>query len=157
MLQNKKIIFMVIIVAIIFILKYFVANIGLGYFYLVNGSSLKVGNYKVKFLFMKQAYLGDNNITYVIGDNKEFMEIAKYPKSINIDTITKNCDKVYKQNYLSNTLNGNIYICKANTNYILYFNTNDKDLLIRFIPKEKNTKEYYLNILKDFLKHINKT
>ena len=132
--KNKKILIALFI--IYFILVIGVTKILVGFFYLKNGNSFILNNYKIEFIFPHWAYYGENKLAYVIagqeinGKNLS-AEFFKNPEKINIDKVISNCDNLSKQEDETIGIHGDMYICKRATNETMYFFSKDKEIFIR--------------------------
>ena len=139
---NNKVIkrrYKILIVA--FLLSILIVSTGasrimLSFFYLKNGDSITINNYKIEFPFSHWAYFGESGITYVvagkdIGIHNLSAEFFKDTKDIDISKVTANCDKMVEKDYKSSELAGTIYLCARKDNETMYFQSGDQEIFIR--------------------------
>lgn len=111
-------------------------EIMLGFFYLKNGKSFMINDYQIKMSFMHWAYFGESKITYIvtgknINSNNLSAEFFKEAEKLNILNAISNCDSIEQKTYEGIRIKGNIYLCMKNRKETMYFQSNDKKILIR--------------------------
>jgi len=116
-------------------------NIGMSkimniFLYYKNGSEYTMQNYIIKFPIGHWAYFGESKITYVIiGKNINVhnlsAEFFKDAEKLDITNAISNCDTIKKQGYKGKSIKGNIYLCMRNKTETMYFQSEDKKILIR--------------------------
>jgi len=112
------------------------SRVMLAFYYYKNGDSVNIKSYKIKLPFGHWAYFGESKITYVIagkdiGEHSLSAEFFKDTKNIDIQNVTDSCDMLVKNRYTSKGLEGIFYLCKSGDNETLYFQSNDKEIVIR--------------------------
>lgn len=111
-------------------------RIMVSFYYLKNGNSIVVNNYKIQFPFSHWAYFGESRLAYVVAGKKVdghvlSAEFFKNTNDIDIINVTANCDKLDKLEYTSDTLIGIKYICTRGNNETMYFQSKDQSIFIR--------------------------
>lgn len=129
-----------ILIILIFISFIFVTigpvELMLGFFYFKNGKSISLNSYKINIPFLHWSYFGESKITYVVtGKNIDShnlsAEFFKYAEKLNILHAISDCDTVKKQRYAKRNIKGNIYLCTKSKIETMYFQSDDKKILIR--------------------------
>lgn len=108
----------------------------LGFFYLKNGKTITISDYRIGMPFLHWAYFGESKITYVVkGKNVNSYsltaEFFKNAEKLNILNAISNCDSVEQKVYKGVSIIGNMYLCMKNRKESMYFQSNDKKILIR--------------------------
>jgi len=106
------------------------------YLYYKNGSHFDINYYRIKFPVSHWAYFGESKTTYVvsgnnIGKNNLSAEFFKNAERFNILDIISSCDTVKKQVYKVENMKGYVYLCIRNKTETMYFQSEDKKILIR--------------------------
>ena len=122
---------------------------------------MSVNTYKIEFPFLHWAYFGESKITNVligknINSHKLSAEFFKSAEELNILDAISNCDSVKEQRYDNKSIKGNIYLCTKSEIETMYFQSDDKKILIRendySSSNEKVVEEYQL--LLDSITHF---
>jgi len=151
-MNTRKIIALVLSPLVIFGI-FFPGKLANTFLYFKNGSSFKINDYQIKFPIGHWAYFGESKITYVIsgnniGKNNLSAEFFKDAEELNISSAISNCDTVKKEVYRRDNMKGNIYLCMRKTEETMYFQSDDKQILIRETDynssNEKIIEEYEL-------------
>jgi len=144
---KKSILVLVLIIAI----SLNVVKIALGFFYLKNGKSISINDYKVDFPFLHWAYFGESEITHLIvgrsiDESKLKAEFFKNTETIDIKQVTTHCDSLNEIPYSEQNLQGTLYICSQNYTEIMYFQSKDKQLFLR----EQNYDSFNIEIVNEY-------
>ena len=121
------------------------------FFYYKNGSKYIMQSHILKFPIGHWAYFGESKITHVISGNNIngynlSAEFFKNAEKLSILTAISNCDSVEKKVYNGTNIKGNIYLCMRSEKETMYFQSNDKKILIR----ENDYNSSNIKIIKEY-------
>lgn len=130
--------------------------------YYINGSYLVVDNYKVTFPLSHWAYVQEINEQYLLSGkniNDNQLGVVIYKRGINIDLSSKllDCTNLTKKKLEFKNLRGTMYLCKMKTDEIMYFQSTDKELLLRDNDVNSSNKDvmYEYNLLFNNIQKMN--
>ena len=119
--------------------------------YYKNGSTLILNKYKIDFPLSHWAYFRQNNASYVLSGRKVNgktlkLEVSEYFK-IDLKNIFSGCDNLEKNTKNYKYIKGIEYICDYNEYRMMYFISNEKNLILNssdnFNGQDKNELEEY--------------
>lgn len=139
------VIFTLFIILLIWINPYKIVN---DMFYVKNGSSLNIPNYKINFKKGYWAYSMDNKDSFFVNGKYDYLylKISKNPEKFNVNDYLKEC--VNKSSKLINIkYDITMYICEEATNQFIYFQSKNKD----FFAQTKLNRTINKNIENQFV------
>lgn len=138
------VIFTLLIILLVWINPYKIVN---DMFYVKNGSSLDIPNYKVDFKRGRWAYSMDNKSDFFVNGKYDYLylQISKHPSKFNATNYLGECVK-QKTELISARLGINMYICEEATNQFVYFQSQNRD----FFAKTKLNRTIDDNIKNQF-------
>ncbi len=134
------------------------SGLKLGWLYFKNDSSIKLGNYKVEFPFLKWANYKESRFRYYVlnMDDKNNVKLAIFSKNskyINIRDyiLIEGCIDLKQKDIKSSSISGKMYICKRyKDNDLLFFQSDNKEIFFTGVGFKKANSE----VINDYLSLI---